>query len=140
MELFNLLAGQLRQRIIGVFGKKMEQYLLTIEVKTSMVKLSGYVGRPESSKKKGARQYFFVNGRYMRHPYFHKAVMEAYERLIPADEGIPYFIYFEVDPARIDVNIHPTKTKIKFENEAALLRSEERRVGKECRSRWSPYH
>lgn len=120
MELFNLPAGQLRQRIIGVFGKKMEQYLLTIEVKTSMVKLSGYVGRPESSKKKGARQYFFVNGRYMRHPYFHKAVMEAYERLIPADEGIPYFIYFEVDPARIDVNIHPTKTEIKFENEAAV--------------------
>ena len=69
------------------------------------------------SPKKGAHQYFFVNGRYMRHPYFHKAVMEAYEQLIPAGEQISYFIYFDVDPANIDVNIHPTKTEIKFENE-----------------------
>ena len=85
-----------------------------------MVKVSGYVAKPETARKKGAHQYFFVNGRYMRHPYFHKAVMDAYEQLIPAGEQISYFIYFEVDPANIDVNIHPTKTEIKFENEQAI--------------------
>lgn len=76
-----------------------------------MVKVSGYVAKPETARKKGAHQYFFVNGRYMRHPYFHKAVMDAYEQLIPAGEQISYFIYFEVDPANIDVNIHPTKQR-----------------------------
>ena len=85
-----------------------------------MVKISGYVAKPETARKKGAHQYFFVNGRYMRHPYFHKAVMDAYEQLIPVGEQISYFIYFEVDPANIDVNIHPTKTEIKFENEQAI--------------------
>ena len=78
------------------------------------------MAKPEASRKKGAHQYFFVNGRDMRHPYFHKAVMDAYEQLIPAGEQISYFIYFEVDPANIDVNIHPTKTEIKFENEQAI--------------------
>ena len=119
-EMYNLPAIQLRQRIIGVFGKKINQELLTVNVDTTMVKISGFVGRPETSRKKGARQYFFVNGRYMRHPYFHKAIMDAYERLVPAGEQISYFIYFEVDPANIDVNIHPTKTEIKFENEQAI--------------------
>ncbi len=85
-----------------------------------MVKISGYIAKPETARKKGAHQYFFVNGRYMRHPYFHKAVMEAYEQLIPVGEQVSYFIYFEVDPANIDVNIHPTKTEIKFENEQAI--------------------
>lgn len=78
------------------------------------------VAKPETARKKGAHQYFFVNGRYMRHPYFHKAVMEAYEQLIPVGEQVSYFLYFEVDPANIDVNIHPTKTEIKFENEQAI--------------------
>ena len=106
-ELFNLPVSPLRQRILAIFGKKLNQQLLNIEVNTTMVK-------------KGAHQYFFVNGRYMRHPYFHKAVMEAYEQLIPVGEQVSYFIYFEVDPANIDVNIHPTKTEIKFENEQAI--------------------
>ena len=119
-ELFNLPVSPLRQRIMGIFGKKINQQLLNIEVNTTMVKISGYVAKPETARKKGAHQYFFVNGRYMRHPYFHKAVMEAYEQLIPAGEQISYFIYFEVDPANIDVNIHPTKTEIKFENEQAI--------------------
>ncbi len=119
-ELFNLPVSPLRQRLIEVFGKKLNQQLLNLEVATSMVKVSGYVGKPESSRKKGAHQYFFVNGRFMRHPYFHKAVMEAYEQLIPAGEQISYFIYFEIDPSNIDVNIHPTKTEIKFENEQAI--------------------
>lgn len=94
--------------------------MLSVDVNTTMIKISGFVAKPETSRKKGAHQYFFVNGRYMRHPYFHKAVMDAYEQLIPAGEQISYFIYFEVDPANIDVNIHPTKTEIKFENEQAI--------------------
>ena len=119
-ELFNLPVMPLRQRILAVFGKKLNQQLLSVEVDTTMIRVSGYVAKPESARKKGAHQYFFVNGRYMRHPYFHKAVMEAYEHLIPVGEQISYFIYLEVDPANIDVNIHPTKTEIKFENEQAI--------------------
>ena len=119
-ELFNLPVMPLRQRILAIFGKKLNQQLLSVDVDTTMIKVSGFVAKPEASRKKGAHQYFFVNGRYMRHPYFHKAVMDAYEQLIPAGEQISYFIYFEVDPANIDVNIHPTKTEIKFENEQAI--------------------
>ena len=119
-ELLNLPAANLRQRILAIFGKKLNQQLLTVEVNTTMVKVSGFVAKPESARKKGSHQYFFVNGRYMRHPYFHKAVMEAYEQLIPTGEQVSYFIYFDVDPANIDVNIHPTKTEIKFENEQAI--------------------
>ena len=119
-EMMNLPAIQLKQRIMGIFGKKINQELLPLEVDTTMVRVSGFVGRPDSSRKKGARQFFFVNGRYMRHPYFHKAVMDAYERLIPTGEQISYFIYFDIDPSHIDVNIHPTKTEIKFENEQAI--------------------
>lgn len=119
-ELFNLPVMPLRQRIMAVLGKKLNQQLLSVEVDTTLVKISGYVAKPETARKKGAHQYFFVNGRYMRHPYFHKAVMDAFEHLIPAGEQISYFIYFEVDPANIDVNIHPTKTEIKFENEQAI--------------------
>ena len=119
-EMLNLPAIQLKQRIMGVFGKKINQELLSVDVDTTMVRISGFVGRPETSRKKGARQYFFVNGRYMRHPYFHKAVMDAYEQLIPTGGQVSYFLYFEVEPANIDVNIHPTKTEIKFENEQAI--------------------
>ena len=119
-EMLNLPAIQLKQRIMGVFGKKINQELLSVNVDTTMVRISGFVGRPETSRKKGARQYFFVNGRYMRHPYFHKAVMDAYEQLVPTGEQVSYFLYFEVEPANIDVNIHPTKTEIKFENEQAI--------------------
>lgn len=119
-ELLNLPAANLRQRILAIFGKKLNQQLLTVEVNTTMIKVSGFVAKPESARKKGSHQYFFVNGRYMRHPYFHKAVMEAYEQLIPTGEQVSYFIYFDVDPANIDVNIHPTKTEIKFENEQAI--------------------
>ena len=119
-EMLNLPAIQLRQRIMGVFGKRLNQDLLSFQIETSMVKIHGYIGKPESARKKGARQFFFVNGRYMRHPYFHKAVADAYEGLIPVGEQVSYFVYFEVDPANIDVNIHPTKTEIKFENEQAI--------------------
>ncbi len=119
-ELLNLTASALKQRIVAVCGKKMNQDLLSVNVETGMLHLHGYVGRKESARKKGAKQFFFVNGRYMKHPYFHKAVMECYEHLIVAGEQVPYFLYFEVDPNNIDVNIHPTKTEIKFENEQAI--------------------
>jgi DNA mismatch repair protein MutL len=119
-ELFNLPASGVRQRILNIFGKKVNDKLLPLDVDTSMIEIHGFVGSPESAKKKGANQYFFVNGRYMKHPYFHKAVMEAYNRLIPVGEQIPYFIYLTVEPESIDVNIHPTKTEIKFENEQAI--------------------
>ena len=119
-ELYNLKAGGLRQRIVDVIGKKINQHLLPIDIDTTMCKISGFVGKPESARKKGVRQFFFVNGRYMKHPYFHKAIMTAYERLVPEGEQIPYFIYFTVNPTDIDVNIHPTKTEIKFENEQTV--------------------
>ena len=119
-ELFNLKAGNLRQRIIDVFGKRINQDLLPVNVETTMCKISGFVGKPEAARKKGAHQFFFVNGRYMKHPYFNKAVMTAYDRLVPQGEQVPYFLYFDVNPNDIDVNIHPTKTEIKFENEQAI--------------------
>ncbi len=119
-EMLNLRAGSLKQRIADVFGKRIGNDLLPLEVETGICKISGFVGKPETAKKKGAHEYFFVNGRYMRHPYFHKAVMNAFERLIPEGSQIPYFIYFDIAPGDIDVNIHPTKTEIKFENEQAV--------------------
>jgi DNA mismatch repair protein MutL len=119
-ELLNLKEGSLRQRIVDVFGKKMSQDLLPLEVDTSLCKITGFVGKPESAKKKGAATYFFVNGRYMKHPYFHKAVAGAFEKLVPQGMTVPYFIYFDVAPTDIDVNIHPTKTEIKFENEQSI--------------------
>ena len=119
-ELYHLPKQSFRQRIAAVFGRHLDQQLLTLDVETSLVRISGFIGRPESAIKRGPKQFFFVNGRYMRHPYFHKAVMEGYNHLIPADTQIPYFLYFEVNPADIDVNIHPTKTEIKFENETSI--------------------
>ncbi len=120
VEVFNLKASNTHQRIIDVFGKKINQELLPISVDTTVCRISGFVGKPESARKKGAHQYFFVNGRYMKHGFFHKGVMQAYERLIATGDQIPYFIYFNVEPENIDVNIHPTKTEIKFDNEVAI--------------------
>lgn len=115
-----LMASNLRRRIVDMFGKKIGDDLVAVDVDTTLVGITGFVGRPESSKKKGARQYFFVNGRYMRHPYFAKAVAEAFSGLVPEGEQVPYFLYLTIDPANIDVNISPTKTEIKFENEPAI--------------------
>lgn len=119
-EMFNLRSGSLRQRIVDVFGKRLNQNILPVGVETTVCNITGFVGKPEAARKKNAQQYFFVNGRYMKHPYFHKAVMTAFDRLVPPGEQVPYFIYFEVNPNDIDVNIHPTKTEIKFENEQTI--------------------
>ena len=115
-----LPSAPLRMRISNIFGRKINEQLLDVDVDTTLIHLKGFVGKPDSSKKKGCHQYLFVNGRFMRHPYFAKAIMEAYDQLIPTGEQVPYFLYFEVDPANIDVNIHPTKTEVKFENEQAI--------------------
>ena len=126
VEIFNLPPAVLRQRIVKIFGKTsnlqkhLNQQLLNIELETTVAKITGFIGKPEIAGKRNDRQYFFVNGRYMRHPYFHKAVMQAFEPLIPPGDLPSYFIYFTVDPSTIDVNIHPTKTEIKFENEQSL--------------------
>ena len=119
-ELLNMKPGSLRQRIVDVFGKKINQDLLPVEVDTTLCKIHGFVGKPESARKKGAQTFFFVNGRFMKHAYFHKAISNAFERLVPQGMNVPYFVYFEVPPTDIDVNIHPTKTEIKFENEQSI--------------------
>ncbi|MDR1813724.1 MAG: DNA mismatch repair endonuclease MutL [Tannerella sp.] len=117
-DIFNLSECILKQRIIDIFGKGLNQKLLSLDVQTSLVSIRGYIGSLDSAKKtSSALQYFFVNGRYMRHPYFHRAVMQAYEKLLPAGTSPDYFLYFTIEPSTIDVNIHPTKTEIKFENE-----------------------
>jgi DNA mismatch repair protein MutL len=120
-DIFRLPKTNLRQRIIHVFGKGINANLNTLQTGTSLVNISGFIGKPEFARKTSGEQMFFVNRRYMRHPYFHKAVMKAYEKLLPAETFPSYFIYFDADPATIDVNIHPTKTEIKFENEQAIF-------------------
>ncbi len=119
-ELFNLPRSNERQRIITVFGKNMNQNLINLHTETSLVKISGFIGKPENARKTFGEQFFFINNRYMRHPYLHKAVMEAYENILPPDSIPSYFIFLHADPATIDVNIHPTKTEVKFENERMI--------------------
>ena len=118
--MMNLPTGNFKQRILGVFGKRLEAKLIPVEVKTTLINISGFVGVPSASRRKNAQQFFFVNGRYMRHPYFAKAVQTAYERLIPDGEQVPFFLNLEVAPEKIDVNIHTTKTEIKFEDETPI--------------------
>ena len=120
VTLHQLLPGSLKQRIAGLFGKSLEKQLIPVETSTPLVKVSGFVSLPENARKRNPLQYFFVNGRNMRHPYFHKAVLTCYEDLISADAQPNYFLNFEVDPQTIDVNIHPTKNEIKFENEQPI--------------------
>jgi len=119
-EVFNLPPANYKQRIINVFGKRLNPQLISVQAETSLVNISGFIGTPDSSRKSSSLQFFFANNRYMRHPYFHRAVMKAFEPFISAGEAPNYFLYLTVDPASIDVNIHPTKTEIKFENEQAI--------------------
>lgn len=118
--LLELPAGNFRQRIVNIFGRKLDKLLIPVQVETPLAGITGFVGNLESSKKKGAQQFFFCNGRYMRHPYFAKAIQSAFDRLLPEGEQVPFFIQFIVEPSKIDVNIHPTKTEIKFEDEQSI--------------------
>ena len=120
VTLLQLPATGLRQRITQLIGKNIDQHLLEINIDTTLVKIFGYITKPQFAKKRRGNQFFFANGRYMRHPYFHKAISVAFENLIQPTENPNYFIYIQVDPDTIDVNIHPTKTEIKFENEQAI--------------------
>lgn len=115
-----LMRGSLKQRIADLFGASVGRQLIPVETSTSIVTISGFVGMPEHARQRNQLQFLTVNGRHMRHPYFHKAVMHCYERLIAPDRQPNYFLNFKVDPATIDVNIHPTKNEIKFENESAV--------------------
>lgn len=115
----NLPSGSLKQRIVSLFGKSQSEQLLPVSMENDLLSVTGFVCAPEYARKKSALQYLFVNDRYMRHPYFHKAVMECYQDLISADAQPNYFLFLKVNPESIDVNIHPTKTEIKFENESA---------------------
>ncbi len=119
-EIYNLISGNTRQRIVGVFGKQINQDLITLDTETSLITLKGFVGKPENARRTYGEQFFFVNNRFMRHPYFHKAVVEAYQNILPVEAIPSYFIFMEADPASIDINIHPTKTEIKFEDERAI--------------------
>jgi DNA mismatch repair protein MutL len=119
-EVYNLVPGNQRQRIIGVFGKQISQDLITLETDTTLISIKGFIGKPESARRTYGEQFFFVNNRFMKHPYFHKAVAEAYQNILPADTIPSYFIFMESDPASIDINIHPTKTEIKFEDERSI--------------------
>lgn len=120
IQTLQLPPSVLRKRIVQLEGKNINQQLIEINEETTLGKIYGYVTKPENAKKSRASQFFFVNRRFIRHPYFHRAVMTAFEPLLPPNENPSYFIYFEVDPASLDVNIHPTKTEVKFENEQAL--------------------
>ncbi len=112
--------GTLKQRIGALFGKNVESQIASVSTETSLVKIDGFIGMPRFAKKRGAQQFLFVNGRNMRHPFFHKAILKCYEQLISPDAQPSYFINFEVDPSTIDVNIHPQKHEIKFEHEQAI--------------------
>ena len=116
---FQLVSGTYKQRVTQLFSKTIGQALLPIGVANELLTIEGFVCQPETARKKGALQFFFVNNRFMKHPYFHKAVVESFEGLIPDGTQPNYFIYLTVEPSSIDVNIHPTKTEIKFENEPA---------------------
>ncbi len=115
-----LMRGSLKQRISDLFGKSVEKQIIPVSTSTSLVTIEGFAGMPEHARRRNPLQYLMVNGRHMRHPYFHKAVMQCYEPLISSDCQPNYFLNFTVDPATIDVNIHPTKNEIKFENESAI--------------------
>ncbi len=133
-EIFSLSPSNLRKRISGVFGKSVNSYLIPLESETSLITITGFIGKPEYARRTYGEQFFFVNKRYIKHPYFHKAVMNGYDQILAADHIPSYFIYFETDPSKIDVNIHPSKTEVKFEDERSiwqiLLASVKKAIGK----------
>lgn len=119
-DIYRLNASTLKQRIVGLFGKAINSQLLDITTQTTIVNIDGFIGKPESAKKSPGEQFFFVNGRFMKNPFLNRAVINAYNRLLPAESIPTYFIYLDIDPKTIDVNIHPTKTEIKFEDERMI--------------------
>jgi DNA mismatch repair protein MutL len=130
-EIYNLPSTTTIERISGLFTKTLQQKLVTISEETDVVKITGYIGKPENAKKRRGDQYFFVNDRFIKSPYLHHAVAEAYRDLISNDSHPSYYLFLEVNPQTIDINIHPTKTEIKFQDEKiiyALLHSSVKRA------------
>jgi DNA mismatch repair protein MutL len=119
-EVYLLPKANIRQRIVSVFGKRINQNLITIESNTSIISIKGFIGKPEYARKKSGEQYFFINNRFMRSAYFNKAIINAYDQILQPETVPSYFLFLEADPSTIDVNIHPTKTEIKFEDQQAI--------------------
>lgn len=119
-EIFTLQPTTLKQRIIHLFGKNLSNELLDISVDTTIINVHGFIGKPEFAKKKSGLQFFFVNNRFMRHPFLYRVIQNAYNNLLLPETLPSFFIFFSTDPNNIDVNIHPTKTEIKFENERVV--------------------
>jgi DNA mismatch repair protein MutL len=119
-ERYILPVGNFKQRIVQVFGKKFQERLIAVKEDTDVVKIAGFIGKPEFSKKKRDEQFFFVNNRFIKSGYLHHAVMKAYDELIPEGNYPAYFIKLEIEPEKIDINIHPTKTEIKFDDEQVI--------------------
>ena len=117
---FALSKGSLKQRIVELFGKSLNTKILSIEEKTDYISINGFVGKPETARKTRGEQYFFVNNRYIKHPYLNHAVQNAFEELIPQGYFPSYFINFDIDPQKIDINIHPTKTMVNFQDERTI--------------------
>lgn len=121
-DFYNLKgAKNVKQRILEISGKELVKELVDIRTETSVISISGFIGKPEDARKNAAHQYFFVNGRFFKSPYLHKAIQKGYEKLVPDGYSPSYFIFFETDPATIDINIHPAKTEVKFEDESMIF-------------------
>lgn len=120
VEIFNLPAGKLTQRIVGVFGNNYKEQMAGCEEETPFMSVRGYIGKPESAKKTRGEQFFFVNNRFIKSGYLNHAVMTAYEGLLPKDSYPFYVLFIDIAPERIDINVHPTKTEIKFEDEKTV--------------------
>ncbi len=119
-ELYNLPGSNMRQRIVAIFGGKTNEKLVPVSEDTDLIKIKGFVGKPEFAKKNRGEQFFFVNDRYIKSPYLHHAIMSAFEGLLKEGNQPSYFLYLQVPPHTIDINIHPTKTEIKFDDEHSL--------------------
>ena len=120
LEVFRLPKGNLRQRLVAVFGNNYNERLVPVDEETSILGLKGFIGKPEFAKKTRGEQYFFVNGRFVKDGYLHHAVVNAFEGMLPQGSFPTYFLFIEIDPARIDINIHPTKTEIKFDDDRSI--------------------
>ncbi|MEK7254668.1 MAG: DNA mismatch repair endonuclease MutL [Bacteroidota bacterium] len=116
-EIFHLPPANLRQRIVGIFGNAFNPKLVPVKEETDILKITGFIGKPEFARKVRGEQFFFVNNRFIKSGYLHHAVMAAYEELLPKDTFPFYVIFIEIDPASIDINVHPTKQEIKFDDE-----------------------
>ena len=120
-EIYNLIPETRRERIAHILGNHFNHILVPLDTKTTIVSISGFIGKPEKARKTYGEQFFFVNKRFMRHPYFHKAVLSAYDSLLAPETYPSYFIFLDIDPEHIDINIHPTKTEVKFDDEKSIF-------------------